>query len=68
MFSGGGSYAITDVKEVDGTDEFINFAEEAGICQNKEKVSQCLTNLFIREASKQCKCSPFNLKTFLREV
>ena len=65
---GGGSYALTSMKEIDGTDSFMTHAEHTHICQNRETKEKCLTQHFLKKGSEECKCTPFRLRNYTREV
>ena len=42
-FDGAGSYALSNVKEFDVTDGFINLGAKVTKCQNKELFEECET-------------------------
>ena len=62
-FFGEGSYALTAVKAIDGTEQFLNLAEKTEICQNKETFENCLTREYLAQGMDQCNCTLYRLKT-----
>ena len=61
---GEGSYAITDVKEITVSDDFLGLDETIRKCQNIEPLENCTTRQYLDIVKKQCKCVPFALHTF----
>ena len=61
---GTGSYAISDVKEVKVTEDFLGLQTNIRKCQNKERFEACTTNQFFNEALRLCKCVPYRLINF----
>ena len=64
---GRGSYALSSVKEVTGTEEYLKKAERGGQCQNKETILECRERQF-QQGVTQCGCVPFNLRNFAAKV
>ena len=64
---GRGSYALSSVKEVEGTEEYLKMAERSGQCQNKETHQECGARHF-QQLVQQCGCVPFNLRNFASQV
>ena len=60
---GEGSYAITDVKEITVSDEFLGLDETIRKCQNIEPFENCTTRQYLDTVKKECKCVPFALNT-----
>ena len=67
-FFGEGSYALTAVKSIDGTEQFLKLAEKTEICQNKETFENCQTREYIAQGVKQCNCTLYRLRNYSREV
>ena len=65
---GGGTYTLSDVKEIDGTKEFIKLAEKAGQCQNKETKENCQTRKYLTQGMETCSCTPYKLRNFTKMV
>ena len=56
---GPGDYALTDIKEMTGTEKFLDWPEEKRKC-SLEKYEKCQMRTFLEE-SMRCGCSPFKL-------
>ena len=59
---GEGSYAISAVKEIKVTDEFLGLDEDVRKCQNKEALENCTARQYRNTVLEQCQCIPFALK------
>ena len=64
---GAGTYLISSVKKVDGTESYFAFAEETGLCQNKERVEDCLEKDFLQQGMTKCKCIPYRLRDYTKK-
>ena len=62
--AGEGTYALTAVKEVTVTDEFLGLGMKKTNCQNKEKYEDCTTRQFLEKVVQECKCIPYSLRNF----
>ena len=60
-FDGEGNYALSNVKEFDVTDGFIDLGEEVTECQDQESFEECYTREYLQLAQEQCACTPFSL-------
>ena len=58
---GEGDYALTSVKEMVYTSEFILLDEKVRGCQNKETVQECETKKYLDNLIKTCNCTPYHL-------
>ena len=65
---GGGTYTLSSVKAIDGTEEYMKLAEKSGQCQNKEAQESCLTRAYFSQGMKQCSCVPYLLRNYSKEV
>ena len=65
---GGGSYALSAVKEIDGTNSYLKLATKRELCQNKEAVEDCLTNDYIKNSFEKCQCTPYSLRNYSKMV
>ena len=65
---GEGNYAINNVKEIDVTEAFLNLAEEVKNCQNVETFRDCETKEYIKLGLTECKCTPYALRNFSKNV
>ena len=61
---GGGNYKLSAVKEVKGTDIFLNMNDEKKGCQNKETLEECTSKQGLTKIIDQCGCIPFKLANF----
>jgi hypothetical protein len=43
---GEGNYALTSVKEIDGTEAFLALDDDIKLCQNKELLADCSSREF----------------------
>ena len=64
MLYGEGNYALSAVKEVDGTEAFLAMDDKTKQCQNEETLQVCLTNEFLRKGLEECKCTPYSLRDY----
>ena len=56
-----GDYIITDVKELDGSEEFLDLSDEDKGCQTKETVVDCKARKYLEAGRRNCSCIPFHL-------
>ena len=61
---GGGNYKLSAVKEIKGTDLFLNMNDDKKGCQNKETLEECTSKLAINKIIDQCGCIPYKLANF----
>ena len=64
---GEGSYAISAVKEMKVTKDFLKLDENDRKCQNKESHTECTSKQYLDSVMRQCNCTPFALKNFTDE-
>ena len=62
---GEGSYAISDVKEIKVTEEYLGLSEDVKECQTKEPYQNCTTRQFLQNAIGKCNCIPYGVKNLL---
>ena len=60
----GGTYAISDVKEVLVTEDYLGLDEEVRKCQVQEIFEECTTRNYLTAIQEQCNCIPYSLRTF----
>ena len=65
---GSGRYTLSDVMEIDGTEEYLKVAEETGICQNQESQESCLAKEYLAKGLEQCSCTPYKLRDYAKNV
>ena len=64
---GEGDYALTDVKEVVGTDEYITLAKKKGLC-TEAGYQACLNTDYKRRGLEKCDCTPYFLRNYSKQV
>ena len=64
---GEGNYALTDIKEIQVTEEFLSLDSEITECQSGMYKSDCEAGEYLRQISDTCHCAPLNLKNFYTE-
>ena len=67
-FYGEGSYALSAVKEIDGTEEFLRLDEGVKNCQSRETFQDCQAREYVRKGLARCGCVPFQIRTYARHV
>ena len=65
---GKGDFALTDVKEMDGTEDFFDLDVKVRKCQNDESVLDCEMKKYLEIGRKECKCIPHHLRVFSMPV
>ena len=61
---GEGNYALTDIKEIQVTEEFLGLGTAITDCQNKEYRSDWSSRQYQEKVASSCSCAPLNLKQF----
>ena len=59
--------AVSDVKEMKVTDEYLGLDEKVRKCQNDEPFENCTSRQYIENVKKQCGCVPYALRDFTKE-
>ena len=54
--AGAGSYGLTDVTQIYGTEAFLGLHTGIKRCQNKETFRECQARELLKQA--RCKCTP----------
>jgi hypothetical protein len=65
---GGGDYALTAVKEIDGTEEFLGLDEGVKHCQSRETIQECQAREYIKNGLEKCKCTPYQMRNYSKMV
>ena len=65
---GEGNYALTAVKEIDGTEEFLRLDEGIKHCQNRETFQECQAKEYIKDGLVKCKCTPYEMRNYSQTV
>ena len=61
-FIGDGSYAISDVKQIEVTEDFLGLDDSIKKCQNTEPFEKCTTRHYLDTVREECKCIPYAMK------
>ena len=62
--NGEGTYALSAVKEIKVTDDFLSLDMATRKCQEKESFEDCITMQYLRRVEQECNCIPYRLKNF----
>ena len=65
---GPGKYILTSIMEIDGTQKYVEIAEKAQQCQNKETKENCLARNYLKQGLEQCSCVPYMLRNYSNTV
>ena len=65
---GEGDFALTDVKEMNGTQGFLDLDVGVKKCQNHESVLECKAKTYLDVGREKCKCVPHHLRSFSTTV
>ena len=65
---GEGDYALTVVKEIDGTEEFHGLDEGIKHCQSRETIQECQAREYIKNGLDTCKCTPYAMRNYSKTV
>ena len=57
---GEGNYALTAVKEIDATEDYLEMSKDITKCQNVISSEDCQTDKYIEEVLEKCLCLPAN--------
>ena len=56
------------IRQIAGTDDYLNLAKEKNICQTEKSTQDCLAEKFQEESLELCGCIPFRLTEFYPRV
>ena len=59
---GEGSYAMSAVKDIRVTEEFLGLDEDSKECRSGETFKECTTREYLHTVNTNCKCVPYGLK------
>ena len=65
--TGEGSYALTSVKEIQATEEFLGLDIETRKCQTEEIFEDCTTRKYLDQLEQKCGCVPYNIRNFTKD-
>lgn len=63
ILTGGGHFALSGVKEVAVSEEFLGLGEETTGCQTGQSRADCLTGKYLARALNTCHCAPLNIRS-----
>ena len=55
---------MTNVKQIRGTEGYIDLADRRGMCQNIADFQDCLMEDYMERGLEACKCIPLYLRKF----
>ena len=58
---GGGNFALTAVKEIDVTEEYLEMSKDITKCQNKISLEECENKQYFEKIIEKCECIPLIL-------
>ena len=61
---GGGNYILSAVKEIKGTEIFLDMNDDKKGCQNRETLEECTSKQGLNLIISQCGCIPYKLANF----
>ena len=66
---GAGDYALTDVKKIEGTEDFVELAETSQPPQcNMTRFHDCVMSGYLETGLQLCNCTPFYLRNYTKQV
>ena len=60
---GEGHYGLSDIKDIEVSEEFVGLGEKVTHCQTEEYREDCLSRKYRERVLSQCNCSPFYLRS-----
>ena len=69
-YYGSGTYALTKVMNISGTEGYIDLAQpgKRGLCQNVKPFQDCLMEDYMERGLEVCKCVPLYLRNLKKQV
>ena len=64
---GEGNYALTDIKSIRVTEDFLGLGERTTNCQTEESRADCLTRKYQAKLVDTCHCVPFTMRSHYTE-
>ena len=61
LLHGEGNYALTSVKEIKVTDDFLGLDIQTKSCQIIETFEECTTRNYMKKVLEDCNCIPYNV-------
>ena len=60
---GEGHYALTDVKDIKVTEEFLGLGQEITKCQTREFRADCVSRRYQEQVLASCHCAPLYIRS-----
>ena len=67
MLFGEGNYAITDIKQVKVTEDFLGLDDATRGCHSNSELENCDIKTYLEKSKVNCGCIPANIKRFFPE-
>ena len=64
ILDGEGHYALTDIKDIRVTEDFVGLGEKITKCQTKGFRTDCVSRKHREQVLQSCKCSPVNMRSY----
>ena len=64
VLQGEGHYKLSDIKNIEVTEEFVGLGQKVTRCQTEEYTEDCILRKLRERALAQCRCAPFNLRSY----
>ena len=69
VLQGEGHYALTDIKDIKVTEEFLGLGQEVTSCQTREFRADCVSRRYQEQVLASCHCAPLYIRShFPQEV
>ena len=65
---GEGAYAISAVKKIEVTDEYLGLDEDVRKCQNLEPFENCTTRQYLQAVQNECNCVLYPMRQFIESL
>ena len=67
---GAGDYALTDVKKIEGTEDYMELANtsQPPLCQYETRFHDCVMSEYLETGLQLCNCTPFYLRIHTKKV
>ena len=67
ILRGEGDYALTDIRTIQVTEEFLGLGEEITQCQTNENRGDCVSRKYQEQVLASCNCTPLYLQSYFPE-
>ena len=64
VLQGEGKYGLSAIKDIEVTDQFLGLGDTVTLCQTEEYRVDCLSRVYREKVLSQCKCSPFEMRSY----